>query len=390
MGFKISPRAIGFSAGLQLPFSIILALRSRAESRTIRARRNNPGGLFRCFVRGRAKAAPEMRIPTRRADYRLGSLYSLLTAVLVATQEPFSALAARRLSSSYFIFLTQFALLLSVPLLTLPRSSRRDFIRLMANIRNLSRLAILFIFGLCGLLLYYVGLSSAHPIITATIFNLSPFWAALVAMAISRKPIPVSPHVFFGSFAVAFAGAMTVAWSQLDNTNGRLVSEIIESMLHSRWSYAIPIPIFFALSGSLVGKWFSDFDESAAIAANFVVSSFILIPSILLTSRFRPAFSIDEHTLPAILLLLLGTLAAAAAGRVFYQVALTTTDNDNGFVTMFFLLIPALSALITVPLSWWIPELRFVISPMFYIGLGLVTVSLLFFLLRSWGNSPSP
>jgi hypothetical protein len=33
MGFKISPRAIGFSAGLQLPFSIILALRSRAESR---------------------------------------------------------------------------------------------------------------------------------------------------------------------------------------------------------------------------------------------------------------------------------------------------------------------------------------------------------------------
>src|ERR1700722_14911101 len=46
MGFKISPRAIGFSAGLQLPFSIILALRSRAASRTIRARRNNPGGLF--------------------------------------------------------------------------------------------------------------------------------------------------------------------------------------------------------------------------------------------------------------------------------------------------------------------------------------------------------
>ena len=125
MGFKISPRAIGKRSGLQLPFSIILALRSRAESRTIRARRNNPGGLFRCFVRGRAKAAPEMRIPTRRADYRLGSLYSLLTAVLVATQEPFSALAARRLSSSYFIFLTQFALLLSVPLLTLPRSSRR-------------------------------------------------------------------------------------------------------------------------------------------------------------------------------------------------------------------------------------------------------------------------
>ena len=68
-----------------------------------------------------------------RANYRLGSLYALVTAVLVATQEPFSALAARRLSSSYFIFLTQLALLLSVPLLTLPRSSRQDFVRLFAD-----------------------------------------------------------------------------------------------------------------------------------------------------------------------------------------------------------------------------------------------------------------
>ena len=35
-----------------------------------------------------------MTMPTRRTNYRLGSLYSLLTAVLLATQEPFSALAA--------------------------------------------------------------------------------------------------------------------------------------------------------------------------------------------------------------------------------------------------------------------------------------------------------
>ena len=212
-----------------------------------------------------------MPIPTRRANYHLGSLYSLVTAVLVATQEPFSALAARRLSSSYFIFLTQLALLLSVPLLTLPRSSRRDFIALLSNVRNLGRLGILFIIGLCGLLLYYVGLSSAHPIVSAAIFNLSPFWAALVALLISRKPFPVSPYVFFGSFAVAFMGAMMVAWSQLDNSNGRLVRDILENILDHRWSYAIPIPIFFALSGTLVGKWFSGFDKSAAIAANFTV-----------------------------------------------------------------------------------------------------------------------
>ena len=47
MGFKISRRAIGKRAGLQLPFSTILTLRSRAESGTVRARRNNPGGLLR-------------------------------------------------------------------------------------------------------------------------------------------------------------------------------------------------------------------------------------------------------------------------------------------------------------------------------------------------------
>jgi drug/metabolite transporter (DMT)-like permease len=328
-----------------------------------------------------------MPIPSRRANYRLGSLYSLVTAVLVATQEPFSALAARRLSSSYFVFLTQLALLLSVPLLTLPRSSRQDFIALLSNVQNLGKLAILFIAGLCGLLLYYVGLSSAHPIITAAVFNLSPFWAALVALVVSRKAIPTTPAIFFGCFAVAFAGAMTVAWSQLDNTNGRLVSDIMLSMLHSRWAYAVPIPIFYALSGTLVGKWFSEYDESAAIAANFVVSSFILIPAILLISRFRAPFFIDEHLLPAILLLLLGTLAAAAAGRVFYQVALTTTDNDNGFVTMFFLLIPALSAIITVPLSWWITDLRFVLDPVFYLGLAMITIPLLFFLWKSWQDS---
>ena len=43
----------------------------------------------------------------------------------------------------------------------------------------------------------------------------------------------------------------------------------------------------------------------------------------------------------------MGTLAAAAAGRVFYQLSLTATRNDNGYVTMFFLLIPGISSLIS-------------------------------------------
>ena len=338
-----------------------------------------------------AKASAKMAIPACRANYRLGSLYSLVTAVLLATQEPFSALAARRFSSPQFICLMQFALLLSVPLLTLPAASRRDFIALLSDARNLGKLAILFIIGLCGLFLYNIGLSSAHPIITAAILNLSPFWAALVAIVISGKSIPVSPVVFFGCFAVAFVGAMIVAWSQIDASNQVLFRDLVESIFHRRWAYAIPIPIFFALSGTLVGQWFSEFDEAAAISANFVVSSFILIPAtffiLYMHSNLYSDFSMDEQKLSAALLLLLGTLSAAAAGRVYYQVALTTTNNDNGFVTMFFLLIPALSALITVPLSWWLPDLRFVFGPMFFLGLILITIPLLLFLLKAWRSS---
>jgi len=85
----------------------------------------------------------------------------------------------------------------------------------------------------------------------------------------------------------------------------------------------------------------------------------------------------------AILLLLVGTLASSAAGRVFYQVALSATQNDNGFVTMFLLIVPGISSLICYPLSWWIPELRVVASPMFFIGLALVTIPLAVFSLKS-------
>ena len=325
-----------------------------------------------------------MKSPNRRVDYRVGGLYSLVTAVLVATQEPFSALAAKRLDSPLFICLTQCALLLSVPLLILPAASRRDFVALLLDARYLAKLAVLFVVGLCGLFLYNIGLSSAHPIITAAILNLSPFWAALVALVISRKAIPVSPFVFFGCFGVAFIGAMLVAWSQIESSNTLLLRELLDSILHSRWVYAIPLPLFFALSGTLVGHWFAEFDESAAIAANFVVSAGILIPATLFFSYLDPGVPIGEEKMPAILLLLLGTLAAAAAGRVFYQVALTTTGNDNGFVTMFFLLIPGLSSLITIPLSWWIKDLKFMVGPLFFVGLALITIPLLLFLLKSW------
>ena len=73
----------------------------------------------------------------------------------------------------------------------------------------------------------------------------------------------------------------------MDASNQVLFRDVLESIFHSRWGYAIPIPIFFALSGTLVNRWFADFDEAAAIAANFVVSSFILIPATLSSSQAR-------------------------------------------------------------------------------------------------------
>jgi hypothetical protein len=76
------------------------------------------------------------------------------------------------------------------------------------------------------------------------------------------------------------------------------------------------------------------------------VSSLILIPVAVATSNFSTQLS-EQSALP-ILLLLFGTLASSAAGRVFYQTALTATQNDNGYVTMFFLLTPVLTPLISV------------------------------------------
>jgi hypothetical protein len=85
----------------------------------------------------------------------------------------------------------------------------------------------------------------------------------------------------------------------------------------------------------------------------------------------------------------LGTIVAASVGRVAYQIALSITGNDNGFITMFFLSIPALTALISLPLSLWISDLHFAIDRMFYIGLVVVSASLLLFSLKAWRQVPA-
>lgn len=329
-----------------------------------------------------------------RFSYRLGTVYSVVTAFLLATQEPFSFLAAKRLTTLQFVCLTQIALLISIPLLTLPRRlSRSDFVALLGNVSNYGKLAVLFAIGLAGLLLYNFGLSNANPVIIAAVVNLSPFWAALVAKFISRVPFPVSPIVFFGCFLGAFIGAMAVAWSQIGEGARPTMSDLTANLLHASWLYAIPVPICTALGATLIHKWFAKYDDTAAIAANFLVANVVLIPTtvFLLYSRSKLQFG-DEYT--AIALMIVGTILAASVGRVLYQVALSVTGGDNGFVSMFFNAVPALAAFISLIMSFWLAALHFAVNPAFFAGLALSVASLLFFSLRSWRHesraSPAP
>jgi hypothetical protein len=178
---------------------------------------------------------------------------------------------------------------------------------------------------------------------------------------------------------------MMIAWSQIDVDNRILVRDVFHDALHSRWIYALPMPVFFALSGTLVYQWFSDFDECAAIGANFVVSAIFLLPVAAISfGLYRPSH-LSEQSLAAILMLFAGTLAAAVVGRVFYQLALTATNNDNGYVTMFFLLIPGISALFSLPVSRWVPALIFLPSPGFFVGMAGVSAPLAFLAFSSRG-----
>jgi drug/metabolite transporter (DMT)-like permease len=330
----------------------------------------------------------QLPLQMRRTDYKLGSIYAVVTALLLSVQEPLSFLAAKRLSFTQFVFLTQVALLMSIPLLIVRERSRRDLIVLLGNTDNYRKLGILFPIGMLGLLMFKLGLSEAHPIIISAIINLQPFFAALVAFIIARVPIPVSRAVFFGCLVSAFLGAMAVAWSQIGDANRPDLHQLAESAIHGTWLYAIPVPICSALSGTLVCKWFAKYDESAAIAANFCISALILIPAAGLFLYWRSGFHFGQAA--PVILMIAGTIVAASLGRVLYQVALSVTGNDNGFVTMFFLLIPALTALISLPLSWWISDLHFTVSSMFYVGLVVVSTSLLFFSLKSWTQSAQP
>jgi hypothetical protein len=67
--------------------------------------------------------------------------------------------------------------------------------------------------------------------------------------------------------------------------------------------------------------------------------------------------------------------------------ALTVTDNNNGFVSIFFLLIPAFTCLLSLWMSRWISELKFTVGPLFFLGLGLIAAPILVFLGQSQKGS---
>ena len=84
---------------------------------------------------------------------------------------------------------------------------------------------------------------------------------------------------------------MAVAWSQLGDASSRL-SELAGNFVHGSWVFAIPVPLCSALGGTLVGRWFGKYNESAAIAANFLFANVILIPSRLVILYWRRTLAI--------------------------------------------------------------------------------------------------
>ena len=317
-----------------------------------------------------------------RGAYASGAALALLTALFLATQEPLSAPAAKSLTGAQFVLVTQVALLAAAPVFLVQADARRDFRAILASRPGWKHLGALTAVGLAGLTLYNFGLSGAHPVVVSAILNLSPFWAALAARGVAGVPLPVGPGVFALSLIAAFAGAMTVAYSQAPGESSGLAG----MLARGSWYFAIPVPMFTALSGTLVGLWFKDRRDSAAIAAALIVPACALIPATSLYLLIHgDGFGFDVK---AAALLVAGAVSAAAVGRLLYQLALSRTGQDNGFVTMFFLLGPALSGLYSWALSPWIATARFNANPSYFAGLAVTAAALFYFVSRARRNAP--
>ena len=312
-----------------------------------------------------------------RHDYVVGALLALLTAACLSSQEALSGPAARKLSGAQFVLVTEIALLVAAPLFLLRKDSRRDFGLIVSSAKGRWRLAALTAVGLVGLTLYNLGLRNAHPVVVTAILNLSPFWAALAARVVAGVRIPVGLPVFALSLIAAFAGTLAVAYSQTPPDGSGWSAMLTKGS----WYFAIPVPLCTALNGTLVGVWFNNRRDEAAIAAALIAPALALIPLIGLYLLVRgDGFAID---LPSAAMLAAGAITAAGIGRLLYQFALTRTGEDNGFVTMFFLLGPALSGLYSWLLSNWVEGARFAANGVYFLGLAITAAALFFFANRA-------
>jgi drug/metabolite transporter (DMT)-like permease len=278
---------------------------------------------------------------------------------------------------------TQFALVIATIIVLFSGKTRSDFWKLVTDLSSVSKLLLLALLGLAGVLAYEISLSDANPILIAAVLNLEPFWAAIVSRLFTGKGLPTSKLIFISCFAVAFAGALMIAWSQAAASDAAPFQSLAKAAAHGGWLFAIPVPIFYALSGTFVGKWFPGSDESAPLAAIFAASALVLIPSTAVISYLRSEGAPNASALPAVLLLMIGTFVSAALGRFVYQKALTATSNDNGYISVFLLAIPAITCLLSAPMSLWIPELKFVFDASFWVGMVLVAVPILAFTLAT-------
>ncbi len=311
----------------------------------------------------------------------VGGVYAIGAAAVLATQAPLSLLAAQRLSVPLYICVTQAVLLLCVPFMIRTPRSREQFLSLVSSASHLGKFAILLLIGLAGILLYVLGLGRGNPIVISAVLNLDPFWAAIVAYLIAGKGIPTSLLSFTLCLVAAVAGAMLLAMSQTNAHSLSLQMFNSDSILAA--TVALPVPVLWALSGTFMSKWFSNYDEYACVAVTFAMAGAVVIPVALGVAYFRSGLHVASGALTAIGLLVIATILAAAIGRVLYQRSLTITDNNNGFVSMFFLLIPAFTCVLSLAMSPWIKQLKFSVGPFFFVGLLLIAASILVFSWRS-------
>ena len=99
-----------------------------------------------------------------------------------------------------------------------------------------------------------------NPIVIAAALDLDPFWAAVIAYLIAGQRLPTSFFTFALCLIVSFGGACSFS--------GRTGTQSIGLQMFDSGSFlalglALPVPVLWALSGTFVGKWFSDFDEYA-------------------------------------------------------------------------------------------------------------------------------